>query len=104
MKAIAYLRYGGPEVMELIEIAAPRPVTNEVLIRVAAVGLNPVDVAQRQGTMRPLYRYHFPKIAGNELSGVIVESGPGATRFSAGERVITRVDKHLLVSCAGSSL
>lgn len=93
MKAIAYARYGGPETMAVLELPEPRPAARQVLVKVAAVGLNPVDAMQRAGTLKILHPYRFPKIAGNELSGVVTALGPGATRFAVGDRVVSRVGK-----------
>lgn len=93
MKAVVFTKFGGPEAMKLIEQPVPLPQGQHVLVKVAAVGLNPVDALQRQGTMKMLQPYKFPKIAGNELSGVITALGSAATRFAVGDHVVARVDK-----------
>jgi alcohol dehydrogenase len=100
MKAIAYTRYGGPDAMTVLELPEPRPAANQVLVKVAAVGLNPVDAMQRAGTLKMLHPYTFPKIAGNELSGVVTALGPGVSRFAVGDRVVSRVDKTALGALA----
>ncbi len=91
MKAIAYTRHGGPDAMSVLELPEPRPAEGEVLIKVAAAGLNPVDAMQRAGTLKMLHPYRFPKVAGNELSGIVAALGPGAKRFAVGDRVVARV-------------
>ncbi|NEN06147.1 NADP-dependent oxidoreductase [Diaminobutyricibacter tongyongensis] len=96
MRAIVYNGYGGPETTTLTDRPAPRPAAGEVLIRVDAAGLNPIDVHQRDGALRSVIRYTFPKIAGNELSGIVAGVGEGVTAFTAGDRVFARVDKRLL--------
>jgi alcohol dehydrogenase len=96
MRAIVYNGYGGPEMTTLTDRPAPRPAAGEVLIRVGAAGLNPVDVHQRDGAFRSVVRYTFPKIAGNELSGIVHDVGEGVTAFTVGDRVYARVDKLLL--------
>ncbi len=96
MRAIVYNGYGGPEVTTLAERAEPSPSRGEVLIRVAAAGLNPIDVHQRDGVLRGVARYAFPKVAGNELSGVVAQVGERVTAFTVGEHVFARVDKRFL--------
>lgn len=85
-------RYGGPEAMELREVPVPQPRAGEVLIRIGAAGLNPVDYKMRQGKLRVLFRPKLPFIAGCELAGTVVGAGPGLNRFAAGDRVYSRVD------------
>jgi NADPH:quinone reductase-like Zn-dependent oxidoreductase len=96
MRALVLTRYGGPDSMEFRNVPTPSAGPAEVLIQVHAAGLNPVDYKARQGAMRLIYRYRFPIIAGSELSGVVVGTGPGATRLAAGDRVFARVDKQRL--------
>jgi alcohol dehydrogenase len=96
MRAIVYNGYGGPELTTLAERPEPSPAGGEVLIRVSAVGLNPIDAHQRDGALRSVARYAFPKIAGNELSGMVVDVGEDVTAFRVGDRVFARVDKRLL--------
>ncbi|HXC06145.1 MAG TPA: NADP-dependent oxidoreductase [Bacteroidia bacterium] len=96
MRAFVIKRYGGPEALELTDVPKPSPGPGEVLIRVYAAGLNPVDFKMRAGKLRAIKRYTFPLVAGNELSGVVVGKGSGVTRFAEGDRVFTRVDKDKL--------
>lgn len=92
MRAFVLTRYGGPDALELREVPRPVPASGEVLVRVHAAGLNPVDYKTRKGMLRPIQRYPLPIVAGNELAGVIESVGPGAGRFHVGERVFARVD------------
>jgi NADPH:quinone reductase-like Zn-dependent oxidoreductase len=92
VRAYVLTRYGGPEVMELREVATPQPQAGEVLIKVGAAGLNPVDYKLRQGKLRVLFRPKLPLITGCELAGTVVGVGPGPNRFAAGDRVYSRVD------------
>ncbi|MDN3922685.1 quinone oxidoreductase family protein [Roseateles violae] len=84
MKALTFSRFGGPDVLEYIEVPDPRPAPGQALLRLQAIGLNFADVYRRQG------RYHLrgapPYIAGYEGAGVIVEAPPGSG-FAAGDRV-----------------
>jgi len=96
MRAFVLTRYGGPDGMEFRHVPTPSAGPGEVLIQVYAAGLNPIDFKARQGTMRLIYRYRFPIIAGSELSGVVVAMGSGVTRLAEGDRVFARVDKQRL--------
>ncbi|KLT39520.1 GroES-like protein [Cutaneotrichosporon oleaginosum] len=93
MQAVAYTAYGGPEVMQLVSAPVPVPRAGEVLVRVAAGGLNPVDKLQRAGMFKAFMPFSFPAIGGNEFSGTVAGLGEGVTRFSVGDAVICRVTK-----------
>lgn len=93
MKAFVLNGYGGPEKTELREVPRPRPQRGEVLVRVHAAGLNPVDFKTREGKLRVIRRYPLPAIMGNELAGVVEEIGEGVTLFAPGERVFARMAK-----------
>lgn len=84
MRAIAQSVLGGPEVLELIETERPEPYYGEVLVRVRAAGVNPVDPAARE---RGLYIGAPPFILGWDVSGVVEEVGVGVTRFRPGDAV-----------------
>lgn len=96
MQAYALQRYGGPDAAALMPFPLPQPGTREVLIRVRAAGLNPVDYKIRQGMLRAISRYRLPIVMGNELAGEVVALGTGATRFAVGDRVMARVSKQTL--------
>jgi len=86
-------RYGDATAMELREVPIPVAGVGEVLIRVHAAGLNPVDYKMRQGKARLITRLELPTVAGSELSGVVEAVGPGVPHFCEGDRVFARVDK-----------
>lgn len=96
MRAIAYLRYGGPEVTEIVTASDPVAGPREILVRVIGAGLNPVDAAQRAGAFRAIHRYVFPKVAGNEVSGIVEHVGVDTARFRPGDAVFARLDKQRL--------
>jgi alcohol dehydrogenase len=93
MKAFVLTGYGGPEAAELREVPQPRPKRGEVLVRVCAAGLNPVDFKTREGKLRVIQRYSLPVVMGNELAGVVEACGEGATRLAEGDRVFARMPK-----------
>ncbi|MHA7209947.1 NADP-dependent oxidoreductase [Arthrobacter sp. MDT1-65] len=87
MKTIAIERYGGPEVLAIMDLPAPRMAPNQVVIRVAAAGLNPADTALRAGQFRFFIRHPFPLVLGSDLAGTVEQVGEKVTRFSVGDRV-----------------
>jgi NADPH:quinone reductase-like Zn-dependent oxidoreductase len=90
MKAIVLTGFGGVEKLELRDVPDPRPGKGEVKIKVAAVGINPIDWKIRSGAFRaPM---DFPAILGRDVSGEVVETGTGATRLRRGEKVIGFVE------------
>ena len=96
MQAYVLTRYGDATAMELRDVPNPTAAAGEVLIRVRAAGLNPVDYKIRQGKLRMVTRLDLPQVAGSELSGVVEAVGAGVTRFAVGDRVFARVDKKKL--------
>ena len=96
MQAYVLTRYGDASAMELRDVPEPTAGEGEVLIRVRAAGLNPVDSGIRQGKLRMVTPLKLPKVAGSELAGVVEAVGPGVTRFTVGDRVFARVDKRKL--------
>ncbi len=87
MQAVIYRQYGGPEVLETARLTIPTAGANQVVVRVAAVGLNPKDVAIRSGALRLLTGRRFPKATGFDFSGVVAGVGPGVTGVGPGDEV-----------------
>src|SRR2546429_5102813 len=81
MKAIRIHNYGGPEVLKDEDAPRPEPQAGEVLIRVHAAGVNPIDWKVREGYMKDFWPHKFPLILGWDLSGVVEELGRGVSRF-----------------------
>jgi len=92
MKAVRIHEYGGPEVLKYEDAPKPQPGPGEVLIRVYAAGVNPVDWKARQGYLQQMMKYKLPMIPGWDASGVIESVGAGATRFKPGDEVYSRPD------------
>lgn len=93
MKALVLKKYGGNDSLEIIDTAVPDPSPKQVLIKVHAAGLNPLDYKLRQGMLRAIKKLHFPHIMGNEVSGVVSAVGEDVSQFKVGDRVYGRLDK-----------
>jgi NADPH:quinone reductase-like Zn-dependent oxidoreductase len=74
----------------------PTPRPNELLVRVHAAGLNPVDYKTRTGALKVIHKYPLPIAMGNELSGVVETTGHAVKRFAEGDHVFARVDKKIM--------
>jgi NADPH:quinone reductase-like Zn-dependent oxidoreductase len=87
MKAIVMNEYGGPDVLKYADHPDPVPGDGEVLIRVAAASINPVDLMQRSGATKAYFPIEFPGVIGWDLSGTVLKLGPGVKEFAAGDKV-----------------
>src|SRR5882724_6171408 len=95
LKAIRIHNYGGPEALQYEDAPRPKPQAGEVLIRVHAAGVNPIDWKVREGHMKDFWPHKFPLILGWDLSGVVEAVGPGpaaAVRFKKGDEVYSVPD------------
>lgn len=93
IQAIRVHQYGGSEELKLERIARPEPQEGEVLIRVHAAGVNPVDWKIRAGWFKDFRPMQFPYIPGLDLAGVVEEIGPGVTEFQKGQAVFGQSPK-----------
>ncbi|GLU48320.1 NADP-dependent oxidoreductase [Nocardiopsis ansamitocini] len=93
MQGYVLTGYGNADVMQMREVPEPTVGPGELLIDVRAAGLNPLDSKLRRGGLKPLLGLKLPRVAGNELAGVVRETGAGVTGFTAGDRVFARVTK-----------
>src|SRR5215471_20480964 len=87
MKRIQFHRYGGPEEMRLEDGQLPALRDDEILVRVKAASINPVDWKIRQGAMKFMTGKKFPRGMGQDFSGVIERVGSGVKRFRVGDEV-----------------
>jgi alcohol dehydrogenase len=76
-----------------MDVAAPAPEPRDILVKVRAAGLNPVDFKFRQGKLRTILRPKLPFVLGNELAGEVIAVGSDVKRFRRGDRVFARVAK-----------
>lgn len=88
MKAIQYASYAGLGGFTLVDAPKPTPGADEVLVKVHAAGLNPVDIAVSVGYLKDMMPLAFPVTPGGELSGVIETVGSGVTTFKAGDAIL----------------
>jgi NADPH:quinone reductase-like Zn-dependent oxidoreductase len=82
MKAVRFRRFGGPEVLEIVDLPDPHPGPGQVQIAVRAAGVNPSDWKKRQGLMDP----DLPQTLGYEAAGVVDELGEGVADVAVGDR------------------
>jgi NADPH:quinone reductase-like Zn-dependent oxidoreductase len=87
MNAVVMQRYGGPEVLTWGDFPDPVPGPGEVLVKVAAASINPVDLLQRAGGLEAYFPMQFPNVMGWDVSGTVVALGPDVTGFAVGDRV-----------------
>lgn len=96
MRAMVIHQFGGRDQLQPADLPTPVPGRGEVLIRVQAAGVNPVDVKIREGLARTRFPHQFPIILGWDVAGVIESTGPGATRFRAGDAVYAYARKAIV--------
>jgi NADPH:quinone reductase-like Zn-dependent oxidoreductase len=99
MKAIVVHQYGGPEVLKWEEYPDPVPGRGEVLVRVAAASVNPIDDKRRAGLTKDFYPIQFPGLIGVDMSGTVVKVGPGVVTFTEGNRVFAMADNTYAELC-----
>ena len=92
MKAVRMHGYGGPEVLTYEDAPRPEAREGEVLVKVHAAGVNPVDWKIRMGYMRGFRDFPMPFILGWDLSGVIEQVGPAVTGWKLGDEIYARPD------------
>ncbi len=87
MQAAVIRAYGPPENLEIAQVPRPEPGPRDVLVRVVASSVNPVDVKQRSGAQRVVVPKAMPAILGMDVSGVVEAVGAEVTKFVAGDLV-----------------
>jgi len=90
MRAVRIHGYGGPEVLRLEAVPIPTPAPGQVLVRVMASSVNPLDWKLREGLLKDSASIGLPFTLGWDLSGIIEYGGPRAARFNAGDSVMGR--------------
>jgi NADPH:quinone reductase-like Zn-dependent oxidoreductase len=92
MKAVVIDGYGGSDRLVVREVETPRPGPGQVLLRVRATSVNPIDWMIRSGQLRWVKRARFPAILGFDVAGEVVEIGPEVSRFAPGDAVYALLD------------
>jgi NADPH:quinone reductase-like Zn-dependent oxidoreductase len=92
MTAVRISRFGGPDVLQVEQVPRPEPGPGELLVRVHAAAINPVDTGVRAGQSQGIADARLPYIPGYDLSGVVAEVGEGVTRFAPGDEVFAMLD------------
>ncbi len=87
MKKVIYNSYGNENVLEIIETPVPVPNDDQVLVKVKAVSVNPLDWKVRNGSMKMITGSKFPKEAGADFSGIIENAGASIKHFKKGDEV-----------------
>src|SRR5271167_3889867 len=92
MKAIRIHQFGDESVLKYEDAPKPSAGAGEVLVRVHAAGVNPIDRMVRAGYLSSMIPHTLPLILGCDVSGVIEEVGPGVTEFKVGDEVYGQLD------------
>jgi NADPH:quinone reductase-like Zn-dependent oxidoreductase len=90
MKAFALTRYGKTNSVAAVERPQPDVGDNDVLVQIHAASINPLDLKIRNGELKPLLPYRLPIVLGNDLAGVVVETGPRVRNFRPGDAVYAK--------------
>jgi NADPH:quinone reductase-like Zn-dependent oxidoreductase len=99
MKAIVVHQYGGPEVLKYEDYPDPVVGAGEVLVRVAAASVNPIDIKRRAGLTKDFYPMQFPSLIGIDMSGTVVKVGPDVEIFTQGDQVFAMADNTYAELC-----
>jgi NADPH:quinone reductase-like Zn-dependent oxidoreductase len=91
-RAVRFDKYGGIDVLQVVEVSRPIPSTGEVLVRVKAAGINPGEASIRKGLFAERWPATFPSGQGSDLAGVVEEIGPQVVNFAVGDEVIGFVE------------
>ncbi len=87
MRAVAITEFGGPDKLRAMDLPRPKPGRGEILLRVVASGVSPMDWKIREGLLAGAFPHHFPLVPGWDAAGVVEELGEGTSRWRKGDRV-----------------
>ncbi|MEU2021268.1 NADP-dependent oxidoreductase [Streptomyces sp. NPDC016469] len=93
MKTYLIEKYGDRSAVRAAEMPDPEPGALDVLIKIHAASVNPLDFKIRDGDFKLILPYRLPLVLGNDLAGVVVQVGSAVTRFAVGDEVYARPDK-----------
>ena len=87
MRAFVVERYGGEAAVRAGDVPDPQVGADDVLVRIHAASVNPLDLKIRNGDLKAILPYRVPFVLGNDLAGVVVGVGAAVTRFAVGDEV-----------------
>ncbi|MFF0337755.1 NADP-dependent oxidoreductase [Streptomyces fimicarius] len=93
MKAFLIERYGDKAGVRAGEVPDPEVGADDVLVKIHAASVNPLDLKLRDGAFKAFLPYCLPLVLGNDLAGTVVRVGPAVTRFAVGDEIYARPDK-----------
>ncbi|MFI6875689.1 NADP-dependent oxidoreductase [Streptomyces sp. NPDC050400] len=93
MKTFLIEKYGDQSALRVAELPGPAPGGDDVLVKIHAASVNPLDFKIRDGAFKRILPYRLPLVLGNDLAGVVVRVGSAVTRFAVGDEVFARPDK-----------
>ncbi|MEV6067571.1 NADP-dependent oxidoreductase [Nocardia sp. NPDC052001] len=88
MRAVAFREFGGPDVVNILDLPEPKPQAGQVLVKVVAAPVNPIDTASRAGYLAAILPARGVYVPGIEFSGAVAALGAGVTGFEVGQAVI----------------
>jgi NADPH:quinone reductase-like Zn-dependent oxidoreductase len=103
VKAIVVHAYGGPEALKYEDYPDPVAGPGELLMRVAAASVNPIDCKRRAGLTKDFYPMHFPSLIGIDMSGTVTNVGAGVSDFAVGDQVFAMVDNTYAELCVANA-
>jgi NADPH:quinone reductase-like Zn-dependent oxidoreductase len=87
-RAVRFDKYGGLDVLQVVEVPRPTPGPGKVLVRVKAAGINPGEASIRKGLFADRWPWTFPSGQGSDLAGIVEQVGPGVANVAVGDEVI----------------
>jgi NADPH:quinone reductase-like Zn-dependent oxidoreductase len=93
MKAVVLHDYGAPDKLKYEDVPDPAANQNQVLVRVAATSINPIDYKMRSGAVKNYFPLELPAILGRDVTGIVRDLGPGVTSFKPGDKVMALASK-----------
>jgi len=92
MRAVQIKQYGGTETLQLVQIDVPKINADDILVKVKAAAINPVDWKIREGYLQEFIPYTLPVTLGWDVAGIVTEVGESVTNFQVGDEVFSRPD------------
>jgi NADPH:quinone reductase-like Zn-dependent oxidoreductase len=88
MKAVVLHEYGGPDKLKYEDVPDPVPKAGQVLVRMTATSVNPIDFRMRSGAMKNFFPLEMPAILGRDVAGIVRDLGPRVNGFNPGDKVM----------------